>query len=159
MKMFVAVGACALGLYPALAEAQPPLPTCTQITGASFTGPATARKLVADCRTGVTITVPAGTTLNGNGNTIVAFDPPGGFKGAVVRNATAGSVNVTVTNLTVDTENLTDANGCQAGNDRLRGIMFDDASGKILNNTVLHINKGPSGCQEGNAIEVRDFSL
>src|SRR5688572_13325179 len=139
MKKFFTIGACALGLYPALAEAQPPLPTCTQITGSSFSGTGSVRKLKADCRTDVTITVPSGWTLNGNANTIVAFDPPGGFKGAVVRNATAGDINVTVTNLIVDTENLTDANGCQGGNDRLRGIMFDDASGKILNNTVLHI--------------------
>ena len=158
MKVLLALAVCACALFPTQAEAQPPLPTCTQIFGTSFSGTATNRKLKADCRTDVTIVVPSGVTLNGNGNTIVAFDPLGGFKGGVIRNATAGAVNVVVTNLIVDTENLTDANGCQAGNDRLRGILFDEASGKITNNTVLHINKGPSGCQEGNGIEVRDFS-
>ena len=157
MKKFFTLAACVLGLYPAVAEAQPPLPTCTQIDGASFSGTTFNRKLKADCRTDVTILVPSGTILNGNGNTIVAFDPPGGFIGAVVRNATPGAINVTVTNLIVDTENL--ALLCKGGDERLRGIMFDDASGKITNNTVLHLNKGPSGCQEGNAIEVRNFTV
>ena len=158
MKVLLALAACACVLYPAHADAQPPLPTCTQLNGSSFSGTGAVRTLKTDCRTSVTITVPANMTLNGNGNTIVAFDPVGGFNGGVIRNETAGAVNVVVTNLIVDTENLTDASGCKAGNDRLRGILFDDASGKITNNTVVHINKGPSGCQEGNGIEVRDFS-
>ena len=37
-------------------------------------------------------------------------------------------------NLTVTVSNLTDA--CDAGNDRLRGILFDGVSGSIMNNTV-----------------------
>jgi hypothetical protein len=158
MKAPLLLATCALFLSPTLSEAQAPLPPCTQITGASFSGTGSVRKLKADCQTSVTIVVPANTTLNGNGNTIVAVDPPAGnFQGAVIRNATPGSTGVVVTNLTVDTENL--AESCKSGDNRLRGIMFDDASGKITNNKVLHINMGPSGCQEGNAIEVRDFSL
>ena len=153
------VVALTLLLCPAIAGAQPPLPTCTQITGSSFSGTGAVRKLKADCRTSVTIVVPTGMTLNGNGFTIVAHDPdPSGFKGAVVANAALGDTNVTVTNLIVDTENL--AGVCDGGADRLRGIMFDGASGKITNNMVLHINQkagGGGGCQEGNGIEVRNF--
>ncbi|MBZ0275957.1 MAG: right-handed parallel beta-helix repeat-containing protein, partial [Anaerolineae bacterium] len=40
---------------------------------------------------------------------------------------------------------------------RLRGIMFEGANGVIEHNTVTGINQGASGCQEGNAIEVRNF--
>jgi parallel beta-helix repeat protein len=47
---------------------------------------------------------------------------------------------------------------CDAGADRLRGILFDGASGSITNNNVTSLEQGPtgeSGCQEGNAIDVR----
>jgi hypothetical protein len=62
-----------------------------------------------------------------------------------------------VVRLTLTTSNLTDA--CDAGADRLRGILFDGASGTIHNNTVTDLEQGPtgqSGCQEGNAIDVRN---
>lgn len=72
--------------------------------------------------------------------------------GAVVRNAGA---TASVVRLTVTALNL--ANACDAGEARLRGIMFQGASGLIAGNTVIGINQGPSGCQEGNAIEVRNF--
>jgi hypothetical protein len=143
-------------LFPAAAAAQLPLATCTQIDGASFSGPPNHRTLRADCRTSETIVVPDGTTLDGNFRTIVAFDPDAnGFKGGVIANATPGSEHVTVKNLIVDTESL--ANVCDDGATRLRGILFDGASGTIRDNTVLHINQGASGCQEGNAIEVRNL--
>src|SRR5205085_8057512 len=49
---------------------------------------------------------------------------------------------------------------CDAGVDRLRGIIFDGASGSITDNVVTNINQKQgsvlSGCQEGNAIEVRN---
>ena len=96
MKVLLALAACACVLYPAHADAQPPLPTCTQLNGSSFSGTGAVRTLKTDCRTSVTITVPANMTLNGNGNTIVAFDPVGGFNGGVIRNETAGAVNVRV---------------------------------------------------------------
>ncbi len=57
-------------------------------------------------------------------------------------------------NLTVTASSLNDV--CDGGDDRLRGILLDGASGSILNNHVLGINQGASGCQEGNAIEVRN---
>jgi parallel beta-helix repeat protein len=46
---------------------------------------------------------------------------------------------------------------CDAGADRLRGIMFDGASGSITKNTVSDVTQPNSGCQEGNSIEVRNF--
>jgi hypothetical protein len=120
--------------------------TCTfAISGSTMT-------LNANCDTDETILVPNGFTLDGNGNIITAKDPAvGHFLGAVVKNAGPFAV---VKNLTIDTNNLTDA--CDAGGDRLRGILFDGASGIIKDNTVLNINQGASGCQEGNGIEARN---
>jgi hypothetical protein len=129
-----------------LAVANPSFATCV------FNSVGTTDTLTADCTTDATIVVPPGHTLDGNGFTITAMDPPGGhFLGAVIQ-ATVAS-NAIVTNLTVTASGLVDV--CDAGNDRLRGILFDGASGSITNNTVRDINQGPSGCQEGNAIEVR----
>ena len=105
-----------------------------------------------NCETTETILIPNGFTLNGNGKTITAKDPTGGhFKGAVVKNEGA---TANVTNLTVRASGL--ANVCDSEDDRLRGILFDGASGSITNNKVLNINQGTSGCQEGNGIEVRN---
>ena len=59
-----------------------------------------------------------------------------------------------VINLVVTADNLT--NACDAGDDRLRGILFKGASGSIIRTSVIGINQGASGCQEGNAIEVRN---
>jgi hypothetical protein len=60
-----------------------------------------------------------------------------------------------VTNVTVTASGL--LNVCDGGADRLRGVLFDGASGSITNVKALNINQGASGCQEGNAIEVRNF--
>ena len=121
-------------------------------TTCTFTTVGSTATLDADCTTDATILVPNGVTLDGAGYTITAGDPAAGhFLGAVVKNAGPFAV---VRNLTVDTLGL--ANVCDAGDARLRGILFDGASGIIHNNTVLNINQGPSGCQEGNAIEVRN---
>ena len=139
----VSAGAIMLGAFagPALAAT-----TCT------FTTAGTTMTLDADCTTDATIPIPDGYTLDGAGLTIVANDPAGNhFKGAVVANA--GST-ASVTNLTVKASGL--ANVCDGGADRLRGIMFDGASGSITHNNVEDINQGASGCQEGNAIEVRN---
>ncbi len=90
--------------------------------------------------------------MNGNGFTITAVDPTGDhFHGAVVKNG-GGTANVV--NLTVEALALADV--CDGGNDRLRGILFDGASGSITGNTVRSVNQGSSGCQEGNGIEVRN---
>ena len=108
--------------------------------------------LNADIITDETITIPDGYTLDGNGHTITAVDPPGGhFIGAVVQNEGA---TAHVKNLTVTVSDL--SNTCDSYGDRLRGIMFEGASGSITHCTVVGINQGPSGCQEGNAIEVRN---
>jgi hypothetical protein len=105
-----------------------------------------------DCTTNETILIPNGFELRGFNHTITAIDPPGGhFVGAVVKNA--GST-ASVTRLKVTTSGLDDV--CDAGDDRLRGIMLDGASGRISFNTVTNVNQGQSGCQEGNGIEVRN---
>lgn len=136
--------ACLVGLSGRDSEA---VTTCT------FTAAGTTMTLDADCQTDTTILVPDGMTLDGAGHTITALDPAGGhFKAAVVRN---GGASASIVNVTITTSNL--ANVCDAGGDRLRGIMLDGASGVISGNAVLNINQGPSGCQEGNAIEVRNF--
>jgi hypothetical protein len=59
-----------------------------------------------------------------------------------------------VKNLGLDTTGL--ANVCDADDDRLCRILFEGAPGTIANNTVISINQGASGCQEGNGIEVRN---
>jgi hypothetical protein len=108
--------------------------------------------LEADCVTDATIAVPDGWTLDGNSHTITAQDPEGGhFTGAVVANE---GDEAYVTDLGVTAAGLT--NACDEGADRLRGIMFEGASGAITKSEVVGINQGPSGCQEGNAIEVRN---
>ncbi len=111
--------------------------------------------LSADCTTMVTIQIPPGGTVEGNGHTITAVDPPLGFRGAVLKASSGSTANVN--NLGVTTS-LTDAYGCFDGDDRLRGILFDGASGNITNSRVITIKRGlSSGCQEGNGIEVRNF--
>ena len=110
------------------------------------------RTLLGDCQTSSSILVPNGFTFDGAGHTVTAVDPAGGhFVGAVIRNA--GS-NASIINLGVTARNL--SNICDAGTDRLRGIMLEGASGMISGNNVHGVRQGLSGCQEGNAIEVRN---
>ena len=126
--------------------------TALAITDCTFTTTGTTMKLDGDCTTDATILIPDGFTLDGQGHTITAVDPDGGhFVGAVVQ---AGGDTAHVTQLTVQASGL--ANVCDGGADRLRGIMFEGASGSITHTTVRDVNQGPSGCQEGNAIEVRN---
>ncbi|NNE82861.1 MAG: right-handed parallel beta-helix repeat-containing protein [Alphaproteobacteria bacterium] len=122
------------------------------VTVCTYTDNGTTRSLDADCETETTIIIPDGMTLDGNGNSITAVDPGAGhFVGAIVTN---GGTVAHVTRLVVNTSDL--ANVCDASGNRLRGIMFEGASGSITQNTVEDIHQGPSGCQEGNAIEVRN---
>ena len=130
---------------PYLTASKSATTTCT------FTTVGTTMFLDADCTTDATIFVPDGMTLHGDDYTITAVDPVGGFLGPVVANA---GETAHVRNLTVTTSGL--ANLCKGGADRLRGIMFEGASGSITHNMVIGINKGASGCQEGNGIEVRN---
>jgi parallel beta-helix repeat protein len=121
-------------------------------TNCAFTTKGATMTLTASCNTDETIVIPNGMTLDGKNRTITATDPASGhFVGAVVRN---GGAVANVKNLVID-GNFT-VNACDAGNDRLRGIMFEGASGSITKNTVLGITQPSSGCQEGNAIEVRN---
>jgi parallel beta-helix repeat protein len=111
-------------------------------------------RLAADCRTDASLPIPDGVTLDGANHTISAVDPPGGhFTGAILVNAgrTASVVNVRLMAQSL-------ANVCDAGDGRLRGILLNGASGVLAGNTVLDINQGASACQEGNAIEVWNFS-
>lgn len=119
----------------------------------TFTVAGTTMSLDADCSTDATILIPDGFTLDGAFHTITAVDPAGDhFRGAVVAN---GGSSAWVTRLEVSAMGL--ANVCDGGGDRLRGIMFEGASGAITHSLVDGINQGASGCQEGNAVEVRDF--
>lgn len=120
--------------------------TCT------FTSVGSIMQLDGNCMTDESITVPNGMTLDGQGFTITAVDPAGDhFRGGVIEN---GGALAHVTNLGVTTSGL--ANACDAGADRLRGILFDGASGSITHSVVSDINQGSSGCQEGNGIEIRN---
>ena len=121
-------------------------------TDCTFTITGSKWELDADCSTDATIFVPDGITLNGKNRTITATDPPAGtFVGAVI--ATSGTF-ARVEKVRIVAVGL--ANSCKSGADRLRGIMFAGASGSITKNTIIDINKGASGCQEGNGIEVRN---
>jgi hypothetical protein len=110
------------------------------------------RTLLGDCTTDQTLLVPDQWALDGSGFSITAIDPDGGhFLGAIIKNADGEAY---VRNLTVTASGFADV--CDAGNDRLRGILFDGAAGSITNNVVVNVNQGLSGCQEGNGIEVRN---
>jgi len=126
-------------------------------TTCTFTTVKKIRTLNGDCTTTTSIIIPDGYTLNGAGHTITAVDPVvGHFKGGVVQ---SGGASANVTNLKITTSGLSDS--CDGGADRLRGILFDGASGSITNNQVFNVNQNQgvvlSGCQEGNAIEARNF--
>lgn len=121
----------------------------------SFTTVKKTMTLDGDCVTTASIIVPNGFTLNGAGHTITAMDPSGDyFKRGVIQN---GGATADVTNVTITTSALIDP--CDQGPDRLRGILFDGASGSITKTHVInitHVGAGPCG-DEGNAIEVRNF--
>jgi parallel beta helix pectate lyase-like protein len=110
--------------------------------------------LLADCTTDHTILVTDGFTLDGAGHKITAVDPAGGhFVGAVVMN---GGALANVRNVEITSAGLADI--CDADSARLRGILFDNAAGEITNVNVHGVRQGLSGCQEGNAIEARNFA-
>jgi hypothetical protein len=122
----------------------------------TFTTVKKTMTLNGDCITTASIIVPNGFTLNGAGHTITAMDPVGDyFKRGVIEN---GGANADVTNVKITTSSLVDP--CDQGSTRLRGILFDGASGSITKSTITnitHVGAGPCG-DEGNAIEVRNFS-
>ncbi|HKU38760.1 MAG TPA: right-handed parallel beta-helix repeat-containing protein [Polyangiales bacterium] len=147
-RLFWAGSALLLGLW---ADARP----AAAADSCSFVQRGSLWLLKADCETDRTIVIPQGVTLDGRGHRITAVDPAEGhFLGAVVRNG--GSI-AHVRNLIVDSRELADV--CDADtppDQRLRGILFEAASGSIVSSHVLDIGQGASGCQEGNAIDVRN---
>lgn len=123
----------------------------------SFKVSGTTQTLKGDCITTTSIIIPNGFTLDGAGHTITAVDPVNDhFRGGVIQN---GGATANVTNVKITTSGLAEV--CDAGPDRLRGILFDGASGYITGNLVTNINENQgallSGCQEGNGIEARNF--
>lgn len=129
--------------------------TAAAATNCSFETRGSTWLLKADCQTDQTLRIPDGFTLDGRGRSITALDPAGGhFVGAIVRNA---GLTAHVRNLTLDTRAL--SNVCDPdtpSDDRLRGILFETASGSIIGNRVRNIRQGESGCQEGFGIEARN---
>ena len=117
----------------------------------------TTMLLTNECTTDSTIFIDEGISFDGGGHTITAVDPfLMHFTGGVLRN-TPGASNVYVTNVTITGQISADV--CDAGDARLRGILFDGAGGAITNSKLFTIRQGTqSGCQEGNAIEVRNFA-
>jgi hypothetical protein len=121
----------------------------------TFNYSGTTMTLTANCTTDVTITIPDGCTLDGDDKTITAINPSTPpFLGAIIQN---GDGEAHVTNLNLDTSNLTGCGSRTPTDTRLHGILFDGASGSITNCQITDINRGTtSGCQEGNAIEIRN---
>lgn len=114
-------------------------------------------RLTADCTTDHTLYIPNGWTVDGAGYSITAVNPAGGdFLGPVMRN---GGARANARNLHIIGD-LSGSGGCHDGPDRverLRGILFQGASGTIMFNRVENILRAPHyGCQEGNGIEVRN---
>lgn len=147
-KAIVLAAILGVSLLATAAMVLSPASACT------FTTDAVTKTMTlnADCTTDTTIVVPDGWTLDGAGYTITAIDPSGGhFVGGVIEN---GGPVAHVRNVKVTASSL--ANVCDGGADRLRGILFDGASGSIVGTIVSDINQGTSGCQEGNGIEVRN---
>jgi hypothetical protein len=111
-------------------------------------------KLDADCSTTGPILIPEKFTLDGQGHTITAVDPPSDhFHSAIVQNA--GAV-AHVRNVTLTASNLADV--CDTGDDKLRGILFDGASGSITKTTITDVNKSGQGdcAAQGASILVRN---
>jgi predicted extracellular nuclease len=110
------------------------------------------KTLLADCATDESIPVDDGWTLDGDGFEIRAFDQAGNpFVGGVIEST--GAI-AQVRDVTVTTYELADV--CHGGDERLRGVLFDGAAGSVTDVRVVDLNQGTSGCQEGNAIEVRN---
>jgi hypothetical protein len=106
---------------------------------------AKVQTLQGDCRTGTTIQVPEGWTLDGAGHTVSAIDLPGHhFSGAVV----SGSGEVHVRDLTVSSQHL-------AGCEDLRGVLLERASGSVEDVRVQDLAQS-DGCPAAAGVEMRD---
>ncbi|WP_267145160.1 right-handed parallel beta-helix repeat-containing protein [Myxococcus qinghaiensis] len=111
--------------------------------------------LTADCTTEQTVWIPDGYTLDGAGHVLTAVDArERGFRGAVLSSL---GTTAHVRAVTVAARGLSER-VCDGGSARLRGILFEGASGSIVDSAVLDVNQkaGEGGCQEGVGIEVRN---
>ncbi|NTX50204.1 right-handed parallel beta-helix repeat-containing protein [Myxococcus sp. CA039A] len=111
--------------------------------------------LAADCTTEQSVWIPDGYTFDGAGHVLTAVDPRGRrFRGAVLSSL---GTTAHVRAVTVAARGLSEL-ACDGGAARLRGILFEGASGSIVDSEVLDVNQkeGEGGCQEGVAIEVRN---
>jgi hypothetical protein len=107
--------------------------------------------LTRDCTTDTAILVPAGFTLNGASHLIQAVDPSGGnFVGPVVTNAAVDST-INVKNLAIDMPNLA-SGGCAF----VQGIYFNQASGTISGNEILHVGQSGYCPDTGTGIQVTE---
>jgi hypothetical protein len=120
-------------------------------TDCTFTTVGTTMRLNGSCTTDATLLIPDGFTLDGRSHTITGVDPPGDhFRGAVL--ATSGAI-AHVRRVTVTVSALADV--CDAGDDRLRGIFFDGASGSVRDVRVVGLHQAlPTVCPEGSGIVV-----
>jgi len=145
-----------VGVQLVLAAAVWLVSSSAAVAASNCTFRSTARtwQLQQNCWTDATLAIPNGVTLDGRGRTITAIDPEGGhFLGAVVRNA-GGTAHVR--NLTIEARELTNVcDGEGPPDQRLRGILFEGASGTITGNRIRNLRQIGSGCQEGAAIEIR----
>src|SRR6478736_908005 len=114
--------------------------------------------LVADCTVDSSIVLPDAVTLDGARHTIIALDPEGGFfRGGII---VSGGRSASVTNTVISAVRLADV--CQQGNDRLRAIQFNGASGVIAGNSwagddtaataILLVNTAPGTLVRSNVI-------
>lgn len=112
-----------------------------------------------DCSTTESIVLPHATELDGAGHTIWAVPPTEGgqFLGAVITNEAPVEnerVTIYVDNVQI---NATDLAGCQSGDNALRGVWLNRASGWVTNVTIHGLNRFESGCQEGNGIDASNI--
>lgn len=105
-----------------------------------------------DCTTDMSYGLTAG-VWDLDGHMVNGIDPMGDhFRGGVLEFLEDG---VHVRNGVVTTTGL--ANICDGGDDRLRGIYSNGYGGSVVDMTVIGVNQGPSGCQEGIGIEFRNI--
>src|SRR5437762_1669798 len=111
-------------------------PALDAANNCSFAVSGTSLILQGDCTTDASLVILNGGKLDLNGFTITALDPPGDhFKGGVVIN---GGPSAYVSNGAITAKQLADV--CDAGGARLRGVLFDGASGAITNLRISNIN-------------------
>ncbi|WP_342377808.1 right-handed parallel beta-helix repeat-containing protein [Myxococcus stipitatus] len=130
-------------------------PRCGEFAPCEATLGASEVSLTNDCTTEQSLWIPDGYTLNGARHVLTAVDPRGGrFLGAVLRNR---GTTAHVRDVTVTARGLSEQ-VCDDVTTRLRGILFDGASGSVVDSQVLDLSQldGAGACQEGVGIEVRN---